>query len=84
MKKILITKTKIDKVIVWAMVKLCDALGIKVTAEGIETDEDREMLNNIGCNSGQSFLFAHRSADEHGSECSCALECQLRLGQTVR
>lgn len=71
LKKGLITKIKIDKVfvrgiadsegdqhIVRAMVELGDALGIKVTAEGIETEEDRDMLCKLGCNSGQGFLFA--------------------------
>ena len=71
LKKGLITKIKIDKVfvrgiaeseddqhIVQAMVALGDALGIKVTAEGIETEEDRAMLCRLGCGSGQGFLFA--------------------------
>lgn len=71
LKKGLIDKIKIDQVfvrgiaesegdqhIVRAMVALADALGVKVTAEGIETEEDRDMLCALGCSSGQGFLFA--------------------------
>ncbi len=71
LKKGLVDKIKIDQVfvrgiaesegdqhIVRAMVALADALGVKVTAEGIETEEDRDMLCALGCSSGQGFLFA--------------------------
>ncbi|MBB5702863.1 diguanylate cyclase (GGDEF)-like protein [Ochrobactrum daejeonense] len=71
LKKGIVTKIKIDKVfvrgiaasprdqhMVRAMVEMGKALGIKVTAEGIETEDDRKTLCRLGCNSGQGFLFS--------------------------
>lgn len=40
-----------------AVIELAHALGIKVTAEGIETPEQLTMLTDLGCDSGQGFLL---------------------------
>lgn len=44
--------------IVQAMVTLAHALGIEVTAEGVETDEQFRVLVAMGCNTFQGFLFS--------------------------
>jgi diguanylate cyclase (GGDEF)-like protein len=44
--------------IVQAMVTLAHALNIEVTAEGVETDEQRRILTQLGCNTFQGFLFS--------------------------
>ena len=44
--------------IVQAMVTLAHALGIEVTAEGVETDEQFRVLIAMGCNTFQGYLFA--------------------------
>ncbi|MBW4481815.1 MAG: EAL domain-containing protein [Tildeniella torsiva UHER 1998/13D] len=44
--------------IVRAIVGLCHTLGMAVTAEGIETPEQRDILHDLGCEYGQGFLFA--------------------------
>jgi EAL domain-containing protein (putative c-di-GMP-specific phosphodiesterase class I)/CheY-like chemotaxis protein len=44
--------------IVRSMKKLCDDLGIKVVAEGIETLAERDMLASLGCDLLQGYLFA--------------------------
>jgi diguanylate cyclase (GGDEF)-like protein len=44
--------------IVQAMVTLAHALGIDVTAEGVETADQAKVLNDLGCNVYQGFLFS--------------------------
>ena len=47
-----------DTAIVDAVVRLGHALGLAVTAEGIETDEQLRELEALGCDIGQGFYFA--------------------------
>ncbi len=44
--------------IVQAMVTLAHALKIEVTAEGVETHEQMQMLSAMGCNTFQGFLLS--------------------------
>lgn len=44
--------------IIKAITALASALGMKTIAEGIETQEQLEMLRNLACNEVQGFLFA--------------------------
>jgi EAL domain-containing protein (putative c-di-GMP-specific phosphodiesterase class I) len=44
--------------IVQAVVSLAHGLGIDVTAEGIETVEQRDCLRELGCDRGQGYWFA--------------------------
>jgi diguanylate cyclase (GGDEF)-like protein/PAS domain S-box-containing protein len=41
-----------------AIVVMAHKLGIKVVAEGIETEEQRGLLTRIGCDFGQGYLFS--------------------------
>lgn len=47
-----------DRSIVSLVLGLADALGLEVTAEGIETEAQRAALLEMGCRCGQGFLFA--------------------------
>ena len=47
-----------SKNIVQAMVVMSRSLGIEVIAEGIETEEQRRTLLEIGCYYGQGYLFS--------------------------
>jgi diguanylate cyclase (GGDEF)-like protein len=42
-----------------AITNLAHVLGLSVTAEGVETDDQREGVRSIGCESAQGFLYAH-------------------------
>ena len=44
--------------IVQAMVTLAHALGIQVTAEGVETSEQHRTLLAMGCNTFQGYLMS--------------------------
>jgi EAL domain-containing protein (putative c-di-GMP-specific phosphodiesterase class I) len=46
------------RVIVKGLVKLGAALDIRVVAEGIETEAEREIVQALGCSVGQGYLFA--------------------------
>lgn len=47
-----------DEAIVRGVINLGQNLGIKVVAEGIETQAQAEHLTKLGCNYGQGFLFS--------------------------
>ena len=51
-------RSKDDSAIVAAIISLADTLGLTVTAEGIETDEQLKALTELGCDYGQGWLFA--------------------------
>jgi diguanylate cyclase (GGDEF)-like protein len=47
-----------DEAIVQAIVDLARAKGLKTTAEGVETASQQELLESIGCDELQGFLFS--------------------------
>ena len=47
-----------DAAIVDASVRLGHAIGMAVTAEGIETEEQAEALRKLGCEKGQGYYFS--------------------------
>ncbi len=46
------------RAVVDAVVKLAQALGLKVVAEGVETEGQNQILRALGCDQLQGFLFA--------------------------
>jgi EAL domain-containing protein (putative c-di-GMP-specific phosphodiesterase class I) len=43
--------------LVTAIVQMAHSLNIKVIAEGVETQEQRDILFDLGCDEGQGYLF---------------------------
>ena len=50
--------------IIRSILSLARGLGIEVIAEGIETEEERVLLESLGCEYGQGYLFARPMAGE--------------------
>ncbi len=50
--------------VVRAILTLAETLSMQVIAEGIETAEQREVLQKLGCECGQGFLFARAQPAE--------------------
>ncbi|MGU3307587.1 putative bifunctional diguanylate cyclase/phosphodiesterase [Pseudomonas sp. M5A4_2d] len=48
-----------DAAIVSAIVALGQALGLRIVAEGVETDMQQSFLTRLGCNSLQGYLLGH-------------------------
>lgn len=47
-----------DRAIIASVMALADALGLEVTAEGVEQTVQRDILTTLGCYRGQGYLFA--------------------------
>lgn len=47
-----------DRVLCEAIVAMAHKLGLKVTAEGVETEAQRDLLLDMGCDNGQGYLFS--------------------------
>ncbi|MDO7596490.1 MAG: EAL domain-containing protein [Pseudomonadota bacterium] len=52
-----ITAGASDKAIVIAIISMANSLNINVIAEGVETEEQRQCLLDIGCSDYQGYLF---------------------------
>lgn len=50
--------TRQDHTLVAAMVAMSQALGLHVTAEGVETETQLDILRDLGCDSAQGYLFS--------------------------
>jgi len=56
-----------DAVIVKAITRLSAELGMEVVAEGIETDQQADLLRAMGCPFGQGYLFGAAIAAEEAA-----------------
>ena len=53
-----LSATSKDLALCEAIVVMAHKLGIKVIAEGVETEEQRRLLQRAGCDFGQGYLFS--------------------------
>lgn len=47
-----------QRAVIEAIVALSEAMGVSITVEGIETEGQADMLQQLGCEEGQGYLFA--------------------------
>jgi len=59
-----IDTTEADLAIVRAVVELARILQLRVTAEGVETGRQRDLLAELGCEVGQGYLFSRPLSGE--------------------
>ena len=52
-----VTVDESDRAIVVSIVNIAKAFGLRVVAEGIETDEQAAFVRELGCDDGQGFRF---------------------------
>ncbi len=52
------TESAAKRVIVEGVVKLGAALGVRIVAEGIESEAEHALMQSLGCSTGQGYLFA--------------------------
>jgi len=57
-----------NKAIVKAIINLAHTLGLKVVAEGVEKEFQRDYLNELGCEFGQGFMYAPPLQEEKAVE----------------
>jgi len=70
-----------DAVLVRSIIELGRNLGLRVTAEGVETESVRESLSKLGCDYAQGFHIARPAAAE---ECRRYLDPPLEPAPAVR
>jgi len=69
-------KSKGDREIIKTIIDMARNLSVDTVAEGVETQEQKELLTSYGCNKMQGFLFSHPLPVEKFKE---LLERQKRL-----
>jgi len=60
-----ITNSKRDAAIVKAIIAMAHTLELNVVAEGVETEEQLELLQEFGCNELQGFILSRALPTEH-------------------
>lgn len=58
------TNPDLSSYLVHKIIQMGHDLDISVIAEGIETDSQKEVLNNLGCEAFQGFLFARPMSED--------------------
>ena len=61
-----------------AITQLGRTMNIPTLAEGVETDEQVEMLQNLGCDAVQGFLFGRPARSEHAHPSDKRPRCDAR------
>ncbi len=60
-----INESRADAAVVEMMVMLAERLGLRVVAEGVESEEQLKLLDKMGCRFVQGFYIAHPMEADH-------------------
>ena len=60
----LMAENRANREVIRTILSLAENLGFKVVAEGIESEHQREVLTNLGCDYGQGYLFSRPLAPD--------------------
>jgi EAL domain-containing protein (putative c-di-GMP-specific phosphodiesterase class I) len=52
------TNNERDLIMIQKSIEMAHCLGIQVVAEGVETEEQLDLLKGIGCDMAQGYLFS--------------------------
>jgi diguanylate cyclase (GGDEF)-like protein/PAS domain S-box-containing protein len=75
-----VTEDDSDRAIVVSIVNIAKAFGLRVVAEGIETDEQAQFVRDLGCDDGQGFRLGRaQSPEEFAQLLRAAQRPRLRL-----
>jgi len=75
-----VTADDSDRAIVVSIVNIAKAFGLRVVAEGIETDEQATFVRDLGCDDGQGFYLGRaQSPDDFAHLLRTARRPRLRL-----
>jgi diguanylate cyclase len=69
--------------VVEAVIRMAHALGLRVVAEGVETDRQCTVLTNLGCDEFQGYLFARPMSADRLALWACGEESAVRVGEDM-
>jgi diguanylate cyclase len=69
--------------VVEAVIRMAHALGLRVVAEGVETDRQCTVLTNLGCDEFQGYLFARPMSADRLALWACGEESAIQVGQDM-
>ncbi len=69
--------------VVEAVIRMAHALGLRVVAEGVETDRQCTVLTNLGCDEFQGYLFARPMSADRLALWACGEESAVQVGQDM-
>lgn len=69
--------------VVEAVIRMAHALGLRVVAEGVETDRQCTVLTNLGCDEFQGYLFARPMSADRLALWASGEESAVQVGQDM-
>jgi EAL domain-containing protein (putative c-di-GMP-specific phosphodiesterase class I) len=63
------TSNEAHRAIAETMILMAHKLGLKAIAEGVETQEQLDLLKAVGCDYAQGYLFPHQCHRSSLKEC---------------